>query len=214
MQHILDWLTRLAEHTNVAVFSVVGSFLEEVIAPIPSPFVLTTTGVLAEAHHFTLLQILGVLVLVSLAKTFASWILYVLADKSEDFLFKKFGRFMPIEHKQIEKIGSYLTGTWWDDILLFVARALPVVPSLPISVAAGVIKYELKSYLLMTFLGSLLRSGFYVWLGYVGTEQAAVLWRLLENNPVLLTICTVVVLVVLIAIARLKDFLWGKVLQK
>lgn len=213
MQAILDWLTHLAETTNVTWFSAVGSFLEEIIAPIPSPFVLTTSGALADAHDFTWLQIAGLLIIVSLAKTLASWIIYVFADKSEDFFFAKFGRFLPITHKQIEHIGAYLSGTKWDDFLLLLARSAPFVPSVAISVAAGAIKYNMRSYLIMTFLGSIVRSAFYFWIGYIGTEQATRLISEIKGSPAAIVAVVLLGIVVIIALARVKDAIWDKILD-
>ena len=214
MGAIIAWLEQLARSTSIEVFGGVGAFLEELIAPIPSPFVMTTVAALAQVREYSLWQMVLVTVIASAAKTVASWIIYVAADKAEDFVFKKFSRFLPISHKQIEQIGSYLTGSWWDDVLLFIARALPIVPSSAVSVAAGVIKYEMRSYIIMTFLGSIIRNGFFLWVGYVGVEGAAEAWQQLQGHPVILALLGVLVVVVFIALMKVKDVLWENVILK
>ena len=48
---IITYLEKLAQYVPLEVFTVVGTFLEEVIAPIPSPFVLTTAGTITKAQN-------------------------------------------------------------------------------------------------------------------------------------------------------------------
>ena len=99
-------------------------------------------------------------------------------------------------------------------MLLFIARALPIVPSSAVSVAAGVIKYEMRSYIIMTFLGSIIRNGFFLWVGYVGVEGAAEAWQQLQGHPVILALLGVLVVVVFIALMKVKDVLWENVILK
>ena len=47
IDQIVTWLETLSQTINLQLFVIIGSFLEEIIAPIPSPFVMTTTAALA-----------------------------------------------------------------------------------------------------------------------------------------------------------------------
>ena len=47
-------------------------------------------------------------------------------------LIGKIGKYVGLSHKLIEQIGSFLTGTWVDDFLMVLARALPFVPTMTI----------------------------------------------------------------------------------
>ena len=42
----------------------------------------------------------------------------------------------------------------YDDIFMFLARCFPVIPSIAINLFCGVIRYDLKKYIITTFLGS------------------------------------------------------------
>ena len=201
IEWVLTFLEKLAAQVPLEIFALVGSFIEELVAPIPSPIIMTMAGTIAGAQGRPLFYLLVVAVLSSLAKTGAGWLLYVVADKAEDFLMTHFGKFLGISHDEVEKIGAYLSGGWKDDVVLFLLRSIPVMPSSPISITCGVIKINIKTFLWATFFGSIIRSSFYLYLGYSGLDAAR---SLLEDMDSLETIFKVLFVVVLFAAV-----LWG-----
>lgn len=168
---ILIWLEGLAQQLPLMLFVPIGSFLEEIIAPIPSPLVMVLAGSLSEAQKQPLLFVLLLAAAGALAKTFGSWIYYVLSDKLEDVVIGKFGKFIGVTHKQIESIGAKLNGGWQDNVFLFLSRALPIIPSAPVSVACGIIKINMRTYLSSTFFGNFVRNLIYLYLGFAGVEN-------------------------------------------
>ena len=169
---IIEYLEKLSLQVPLEVFTVVGTFLEEVIAPIPSPFVLTTAGSITAAQNNPLSYIFYIALLGAISKTLGGWLLYTVSDKAEDFLFSKFGKFIGVTQGEIEKIGKYLNGGWRDKVVLFVLRALPVAPSSPISITCGLIKLNIKTFLVTTFLGTIIRNLCYLYLGYTGLSAS------------------------------------------
>lgn len=166
LQPIIDILHRLSGVLPTEVFVTVGAFIEELIAPIPSPLVMTLAGSLAASEGKTLTY-LGVLAFLgAVGKTIGSWIIYHIADKSEDFVMNKLGRFVGVSHREIEIIGKHLNHGWRDDVILFLLRAIPIMPTAPVSIVCGLIKLHLRTYLVSTFLGTLVRNIFYLYLGY------------------------------------------------
>jgi membrane protein DedA with SNARE-associated domain len=210
---LLVWIESLATSVSLEFFVVVGAFLEELLAPIPSPFVMTTAAVLAQVQGYTWVHLAFLVLIASLAKTFSSYLVYVAADKAEDVIIGKFGRYFGISHKHIEKIGGFLTKTWLDDVLLLIARALPIVPTFPISVGAGVIKYNVRSYVLWTFVGTVIRNIFYLWIAYFGWSQFRSLQDELWNHPLWLAIGVIFLLVFVIFLLRAKETVWEKILN-
>lgn len=155
---------------NLEVFVTLGSFIEEVFAPIPSPFIMTTAAVLAVEKQYAWWAF-GVLALLgAFGKTLACWLVYFVADKSEDIVVSKFGRYFGVTHQQVERVGSWFSRGWWDEVILFVLRAVPLAPSFMISVVCGLIKTNLRSYLFATFTGTLVRNGIYLLIGIYGWE--------------------------------------------
>jgi membrane protein DedA with SNARE-associated domain len=213
IDQIILWLENLSRSINLELFVVIGSFLEEIIAPIPSPFVMTTAAALAQAQDYVLLQLAVLVVVASLAKTVSSYLIYFAADKLEDVVVNRFGKYVGLSHKLIEQIGSFLTGTWIDDLLMILARALPFVPTILVSAGAGVIKYNKKSFIITTFLGIIIRNAFYLWVGYIGATQAEQLWLQIKDHPVFIVLAMMTVILIIYALIKTKDAMFEKMMS-
>ena len=168
MEQIITLIKTLAYTIPLDVFAFIGSFMEEIIAPIPSPLVMTTAGTLAHTQNHTLLYLFWLALVASLGKTIASWLYYVLADKTEDLVLTRFGKFIGVSHNEIESIGRHFNGTWKDDVILLAVRALPIMPTSLVSVVCGFIKLNMRTYLQSTFIGYFIRSFIFLYLGYTG----------------------------------------------
>ena len=211
---LLTWLESLATTTSLEFFVFIAAFLEEIIAPIPSPFVMTTAAVLAKVQNYSLLQIAILVILASLAKTASSYLIYVLADKAEDVVVGKFGKYFGVTTESIERIGKMLSKTWWDDVLLFLSRAIPLIPTSVVTVVAGMIKYEPRSFLLMTFLGTIIRNIFYLWVAYFGIDVADAMIQRFAQNPAVLVVLFLIGVAGLYFLWKMKDKIWDRFLSK
>lgn len=198
---IITYLERLAQYVPLEVFTIIGTFLEEVIAPIPSPFVLTTAGTITKAQNNPLSYILFIAILASISKTFGGWLLYNLTDKIEDVFTSKFGKFIGITSNDVEKIGSYFNGGKKDWLVLFALRSIPIFPSSPISITAGLIKIKMKTFLLTTFTGTIIRNLCYLYLGYAGLAASEEVMAGLDKSE---TVGKVIVVVMFAGV-----LLWG-----
>jgi len=166
IQPLIDILQQLASVWPLPWFTFVGAFVEELIAPIPSPLVMTLAGSLAAAQGSAVMY-LGFLALIgSIGKTIGSYLVYVIADKGESFFTGKWGKYLGLSSKDIETIGKQLNHGWRDDIVVFLLRAVPIMPTAPVSIVCGMIKLNLRTYLVSTFLGTLVRNIFYLYLGF------------------------------------------------
>lgn len=207
---LLQWLTNLATHVSVEFFVVIAGFLEEIIAPIPSPFVMTTAAVIAKAQQLSPLHVAFIVLLATVAKTASSYLIYFIVDKAEDVVVGRYGKFFGVSHEGIERIGKMLNKSWWDDVLLFFARAIPLVPTSVVTVVAGVIKYNPRSFILMTFLGGIVRNLFYLWIAYFGLNIIDSIVDHFAQNPALLVVLFIIGLAGLVFLFRAKDALWEK----
>lgn len=207
-------LQRVAEFIPLEGFVVIGSIVEEIIAPIPSPFVMTLAGSLAHAKgvlpaYLFLLALLG-----SLGKTVASWIMYVVADKMEDVVVPRLGKYLGVTHAEIEHIGRRLKKGWIDYVIMFVIRALPIVPSAPISVVCGTIKLDRTTFLVSTFLGTIVRNMLFLYLGYSGLNSYTRLTNGLQEVESVVQIVIVVVILGVLAWAYAKRRRFTKAIHK
>ena len=152
------------------VFVPVGAFIEEVLAPIPSPFIMTTAGTISAARGQPFAYLIFLAFIGSIGKTIGAWVLYYVTDKAEDFVLSRFGKFLGVTHKEIEGIGKRFGKGWKDDVTLFFIRTLPILPSAPISVVSGLIKLNPRTYIVSTFLGIWVRNLLFLYFGYSGAE--------------------------------------------
>lgn len=183
-----------AKSTPLGVFVVIGSLLEEIIAPIPSPLVGATAGSIAFTQQKGVPYLFLIGLLAALAKTFGCWIFYFVGDKAEDILTSKFGKFFGISHKEIEKIGAMFNGTSKDEIILAFVRSIPIMPTTPVSVACGFIKMNLKSYLGATFVGNYIRGMIFIFMGYAGLSTFTSMLNGMSSVESLINILIVVAL--------------------
>lgn len=170
MQTLIMWLQTLANQVPVAWFVFLGAMIEEIIAPIPSPLVMMLGGSIAASQERTILFVAFLALVGAFSKTIGSAIIYIVSDKLEDVVIDKFGKFLGVSHTDTEGLGKFLSKGKGDDWAIFLMRAFPIMPTAPVSIIAGLIKTDFKSYLRNTFLGLLVRNSIYLYLGYTSLD--------------------------------------------
>ena len=170
ISQISSLLTNLANIMPLPLFTFVGALVEEIIAPIPSPLVMTLAGSLAFANNQYWFYIIFLAITGSIGKTIGAYAIYEIANKAEHLVIHKFGKFIGITEREVEKISKKLNSGQRDDLVLFLLRAIPIIPTAPVSVVCGLIKTNLKTYLYATFLGTLVRNIFYLYLGFTSVS--------------------------------------------
>lgn len=183
-------------------FVFIASFIEEVIAPIPSPTIMILSGSFAALNEYLLLGLITLALIGACGKTISALIVYFIADRLEDVMVAKFGRFFGVTHERIEALGARLHGGARDYALLTFLRALPVMPSSVVSVGCGLLKVPLPLYLVSTFLGTIIRDGVYLYIGYSGIT---VLTSLATKAA---TVETVIQAIVIAGVILLLGFLY------
>jgi membrane protein DedA with SNARE-associated domain len=167
-----------ALHMPLEWFVFFGSFLEEFVSPIPSALIMGTAGSIALVRHEPLWYLLWLAAFGNVGKTFGAWLYYFIGDKLEDLLIKRVTGFFGVKHEEIENIGKRFTGHHWKDgSILFALRFIPFIPTTPVSIAAGIIKMDVRVFLIATYLGNILKDIFYIYAGYAGLATLHTLWR-------------------------------------
>lgn len=162
------WLERTAHSVPLPSFVFIGGFIEEIIAPIPSPLVSTLSGSIASAQQHGMLYLLWICALATFAKTIGAWVFYILGDKLEDVAVPRFGKYIGVKHEDIELFGEHFKGSWKDELILLVIRSIPVMPSTPISLLCGILKINLRTFFVATYIGFYIRNLTFLLLGYSG----------------------------------------------
>lgn len=167
---IIEYLHTFSQTVPLPIFVSVGAAIEEIIAPIPSPLVMTLAGSLSASAGSHWLTLMYLALIGSVAKTAASYVVYVVSDKAEDLVLGKFGKFLGVSHKEVERLGSQLSGGWKDDLVMLALRAVPVIPTAPVSIISGLLKIKLSTFFWTTLVGYAIRNYFYLYLGATSTH--------------------------------------------
>jgi len=129
------------------IFIFLGSIIEEIFPPFPSPLIVIITKMSTSPNSYSLLYLVLIAGIATIGKTFGAFILYVLGDKGEDIIVRRFGRILGISHKGLEKIGKKFSGSWKDIVILLILRILPIIPTTPFSFMCEFIKLNLKTFI-------------------------------------------------------------------
>lgn len=151
-----------------------AAFLEEVIAPIPSTMVLLGSGFILASGPLSsdtfISLVFTIAIPASLGMTIGSLFVFGVAWFFGKPAIEKWGKWLGFSWEDVEKSREKFSRGPKDEITLFSLRAIPIVPSVAISAFAGIVRFPLKTYLICTFLGSIVRA---LILGFIGSRVGA-----------------------------------------
>jgi membrane protein DedA with SNARE-associated domain len=168
--HIEASLIAHIETVPLETFVFIASFVEEVLAPVPSSAVLLLTGSFAAVQERTLIELLPLALLAALGKTIGAILVYYFSDKIGEAVVTRFGKYFGVTHEAITSFGKNITGSARDYLFLFAFRALPIIPSAVVSIGCGVLKIPFRLFLITTLLGTIVRDSVFLYIGYRGTQ--------------------------------------------
>lgn len=185
------------------------AFLEEIIAPIPSSLVAMFFGFFLLPVDENLIVVISsaiftVAIPMSVGISTGSLIVFAFAYFGGKPIILKWGKWFGIEWSSIEKLEAKLTKGYIDEIILFSARALPIIPSVAISAFYGMIRYPIWTFLLITFLGSFVRSFIMAIIGWQVRDTYMVLAEVIGQ------IETFVLAIIIGAFALFLVYSWNK----
>lgn len=182
LRAIEEFVMQFATTVPLPLFVFVGSFIEEVFSPIPAALIMGTAGsfALIDGRSFWYLFLLAFVG--NFGKTLGAWFYYVVGDKLEDLLIKPMTKYFGIGHEEIESVGKRFTGHHWKDGgVLFLLRLFPPFPTTPVSLAAGIIKMDIKVFLVATYGGNFFKDLAYLYVGYIGLAKLQTIWRDIDH---------------------------------
>lgn len=141
---------------------VLFAFAQEIIPPIPSTILAITLGfALFAGSSFSLATLLSIVISIgipiALGLTVGAVIVYGVFYWGGRPLLERYGRYIGVSWDDVETVRKRFHDTNKDELLLFVARAFPLVPSVALNVFAGIIRWPLKSFVWLTFSGTIVR---------------------------------------------------------
>jgi membrane protein DedA with SNARE-associated domain len=158
---------------------IVLAFIPEIIPPIPSAlipmiagFVFLQDAPLSWPAFAKLFWMIGLPV--SIGLTIGAVVVYFIVYWGGKPLILRYGRYVGVAWQDIEKIQTYIDAHTLDDMLLFVGRILPFMPSVIVNVFCGLVRWRFVPFLLYTIVGTVIRA---MIMGFVGWQFATVYLR-------------------------------------
>jgi len=180
IEHAVIYLKALiAQYGAWGVFA--ATIVEEVVAPIPSPFVPLSAGFLMfppTADVAAVLMQTAVLIAlpVAVGVGIGSSAVYAIGFYGGRTLIERWQKFLGFTWRDVERVETRLTSGAGDEIILFAMRILPVIPGVAISGFCGIVRYPFRKFITITLVGSFIRAlllGMLGWkVGEVYTQYA------------------------------------------
>lgn len=156
---ITNWIMT-AMHTHGPAMVFTGVIIESIIVPIPSPIIIMGAGALLIDPGLPWTDaltsiIINIVLPGSVASTLGAYFTFLIAYGGGKPLITKMEKFLGFGWDAVVWMEKKLGGR--AHFMIFLLRALPIVPLSLISAAAGVLRINVWTFTLWTFLGSLPR---------------------------------------------------------
>lgn len=136
------------------------SFLNDLIGIFPFALVLAGQLVFYQGP-FTLALWMKLLVFVALPVGLGSAVgsipLYLLAYFGGKKVIPKLRRILRFSWEDVEKTSSYFRGVWYDEVVFLALRCVPILPSIPLDLASGILRMRFAPFFVLTAAGSVAR---------------------------------------------------------
>jgi len=151
-----------------------ASIVEEIIAPLPSPVVMMSSGFFlmegpVNSIFFSKL-FLTIALPYAFGVLFGSFVIYTLARYFGKPLIVRWGGWFNISWDNIDKIRAKFRSSYTDEIGLFTLRVIPIIPSAALAAACGLVRMKIWKYSLITVLGVFIRASIFGFLGWYAGE--------------------------------------------
>lgn len=159
----------ISEYGALGIFF--ATIIEEVIAPIPSPLVALAGGFFLLPSTLSwgeaiIMVIPLVAIPVAVGLTLGSTAVYFVGYFGGKPIIDRWGKWLGTSWTEIKKAEEKLTSRKSDELLLFGLRLLPLAPGVALSAFCGIIRYRLVTFIVTTFLGSMIRAAMLALIGW------------------------------------------------
>lgn len=183
---ILNLVDKLGYAGIFIAMSIESSFI-----PFPSELILIPAGALIKLHQMNFTLVIFLAVLGSLLGAEVNYqIGYKFGRKGVNKLIKKYGKFLFLNEKQVQKTDKFFEKN--GKITTFIGRLIPVIRQL-ISLPAGFAKMKKKEFWTYTTLGSGIWSLILIYLGYFFQGNIQVIKK--NENMILLVVLSLTIII-------------------
>lgn len=200
----------ISTHGPLAMF--IGGIVEQIIVPIPSPIITMSGGAFLIHRSLPFFESLWqIFTRVSLPYSVGALIgtslVFFVAYFGGRPLIDKFGKYIGISWKLIEKVKSDFQKTIADELFIFIAVSIPVVPVSLISAFCGAFRIKAQKFYPMMFFALLLRATI---LGFIGLQMGETFTSLANGLDKIESFLTIIGAFLILAFLYLKREKWLK----
>ena len=150
LQVLIQWISDLlSEYLFAGVF--IAALIETIIPPIPTMAVFPTAGFIASQNGLSVVEAVLLGITGGLGASIGSTVIYLIALKLGRTALLRYLNKVKVSEKKLEKVERWFE-KYGDKAVLF-GRMIPVFREM-ISVPAGLLKMNVKKFLIYTVLGS------------------------------------------------------------
>lgn len=173
----------------------IGTFLEEVVSPIPSFLVLVPAGAAAKAQHEPWAYLLLLMMFSAVGRIMGSTILYTVGKRIEGAVLTKRRRLFGVSHTDIERLSERLgKRSARDWAVLFTLNAIPIFPTPTLSLICGFLNVPFRMFLFCSFFGTMINALIFMSIGYGGVQALAALQGIQFAGQITSVVCIALVL--------------------
>jgi len=153
---------------SLAVF--IGAILEQTIIPVPaSASVMTSSGCNLKGVNLnpSSLKILffNIVLPATFGKTIGSAFFYYMAQVQGINFMGPISKYLGFKVEKVRELENKFKESRFDKLFIFLIRCLPI-PSIVVNVFCGLIKYNFRNYVILTFLGAMVQIFMWATLGW------------------------------------------------
>lgn len=175
---MFEWITSIIEKSGYLGIAF-GMFMENIIPPIPSELVMLFSGATAVTGDLNIFIVILVGCVGSTIGLLPWYFAGSLFGKKRLKMFaNKYGRILTFSAHDIEAADCWFKKH--SHIIAIGSRAIPAIRTF-IAIPAGIVKMDLKYFLLYSFIGSLIWDGLWGIIGYVVGENMIEYGHYLDN---------------------------------
>ena len=197
---LIHSLISASDTLTVFWFSLLTTFIDSVIAIIPSSLMLIAAGFFAiDPNHTFNAALWDVVIKIALpgaiGYTAGAWLVYIIFYWGGKKIIKKYGHYFKLNWEKVSKAQKYFGVGTKDETALFMSRALPIWPIEIVSIFCGVIRMPWQTFLTWSFLGFFFRT---IIFGMAGWGFGEAYESFAEELVTMQTYGTIVIVVVMI----------------
>jgi len=147
---LVQWISELlSEYLYLGVF--LAALIETIIPPIPTMAVFPTAGFIASQNGLGIIETVLLGIVGGLGASIGSTVIYLIALKLGRTALLKYLKKVKVSEKKMDRVEKWFE-RYGDKAVLF-GRMVPVFREM-ISIPAGLLKMNIKKFLIYTILGS------------------------------------------------------------